>query len=216
MSPEFDFFTASERDDYNDTMSILREAAALLARHYGLQPIPEPPGEWATLVRLVLAQGRSAKPPQDCSWLEDGLLASAHEAAGCSVEKIEGYLEAAGQPVKKAPLLRTLAEWWDDRVGTDDDALPGFRERPLETWQAELRALRGVNWELADRILLLVGDLSVYPLDRGSMRIVARHGWVELHAEYDDWQAFFTGASREGEIDLAQLSSWNGRIAKDF
>ena len=95
-----------------------------------------------------------------------------------------------------------------------DKSAPDFRQRRLADWQAELRAVRGVSWELADRILLFAGRLPVYPLDRGSMRIAARHGWIDLTAEYDDWQAFFV--HRDGEFDLREVALWNTLVARGF
>src|SRR5262249_18476405 len=126
------------------------------------------------LVRVVLEQGRSQKSDRDWSWMDDSSLSSARETASCDVRGLAGRLEAEGLPANKAAMLRELAAWWERHVSDNDS--PEFGRRPLEAWQAELRAIRGVSWELADRILIFVGALPVYPLDRGSMRIAARHG----------------------------------------
>jgi endonuclease-3 related protein len=206
----------AERDDYNRGMprSVLVEAASLLAAHYGPHAPPGPVGAWTTLVRVVLEQGRSQKSDRDWSWLDDSPLSSAQEAATCDARGLAERLDTAGQPANKAAVLRGLAAWWEGHAA--DNGAPDFQGRPLEAWQAELRAIRGVSWELADRILLFFGALNVYPLDRGSMRIAARHGWMDMTAEYDDWQAFFAGASRDAPFDLVQLSRWNARVAREF
>ncbi len=73
-----------------------------------------------------------------------------------------------------------------------------------------------MSWELADRILLFAGALPVYPLDRASLRIAARHGWMDITAEYEEWQTFFAHGNRDGEIELAQLSLWMARIGREF
>ncbi len=125
-------------------------------------------------------------------------------------------LEATNQPATKARSLHALAEWWQRRIGDGSDATPVFATRSVESWQFELRALPGINCELADRILLFVGGCTVYPLDRGSMRIAARHGWMELSSEYDDWQSFFTTAAKDAALDLGQLSGWNSLVAREF
>ena len=111
-------------------------------------------------------------------------------------------------------MLRGLAAWWEGHAA--DNGAPDFQGRPLEAWQAELRAIRGVSWELADRILLFFGALNVYPLDRGSMRIAARHGWMDLAAEYDEWQSFFVGGLRDAQTGPADMSFWNTRVGRDF
>ena len=194
--------------------SVLFEAASLLAAHYGPQPQPGAVGQWTTLVRLVLEQGRSQKSDRDWSWIEDSPFSSARETASLDVRGLAERLEAEGQPANKAAVLHALAEWWQQHAA--DSGSPDFRGHSLEVWQAELRAIRGVSWELADRILLFVGALTVYPLDRGSMRIAARHGWMDMTSEYDDWQAFLVSAFRNDQLDLVQLSRWNARIARDF
>lgn len=192
--------------------AVLVEAVRRLRAHYGPQRPPGAAGDWPTVVRVVLEHGRAPQRSDDWSWVEDGALVDARETAQSQVARIEEILETAGQPVKKAPLLRKLAEWWQRHAG--DKSAPDFRQRRLADWQAELRAVRGVSWELADRILLFAGRLPVYPLDRGSMRIAARHGWIDLTAEYDDWQAFFV--HRDGEFDLREVALWNTLVARGF
>lgn len=193
----------------------LIEAAARLTRHYGRPAAAGPPGAWSTLVRVVLEATSPAKKAGDWSWIDESPLRTPDETAASERSRLEEILEEAGQRASLAGALSGLAKWWLRKLG-DTDAPADFLSRSLETWQSELRAIRGVNWELADRILLVVGRLPVYPLDRGSMRIAARHGWVEMTAEYDDWQAFFVGGLRDSDVELWQLSYWNRRMGRDF
>jgi hypothetical protein len=53
--------------------------------------------------------------------------------------------------------IHRIGGGWRRRFG-DADALAFFRSRSLEQWQQELRAIRGVSWELADRILLFIAE----------------------------------------------------------
>ena len=193
----------------------LRDMAPLLARHYGPSHTSDASGEWSTLVRIVLGQGRSAKNDRDWSWVADTSLRSAGDAAEQTVPRLVEDLQSAGHAGNKAGLLHTLAEWWQRRIG-EVDALAVFGSRSLESWQNELRAIRGVSWDLADRILLFVGGLEVYPLDRASMRISHRHGWMDAASEYDDWQAFFASTARDAGLDLRQLWRWNAQVGREF
>ncbi len=190
-------------------------AAELLQRHYGRPPPAMPRGEWLTLVRVVLNHGNSTKKRHDWSWLDESPLRAPGETARLTAPLLEEMLDGAGLKGRHARVLPALAHWWLKRVG-DEDAPAAFARRPLAAWQGELRAIRGVSRELADRILLFVGGLAVYPLDRGSLRIAARHGWMDLTAEYDDWQAFFNGGLRDGAIDPRDLSFWSTRVGRDF
>lgn len=199
---------------------VLRDVAALLQRHDESSRTPGfsnelPPGEWSTLVRIVLEHGKLAKKKRDWSWVAETSLGTARNAAEQSIPGLVEVLESAGHAGSKAGVLHSLAKWWQRRIG-EADVLAEFRSRSLEHWQVQLRAIRGVSWELADRILLLVGDCAVYPLDRGSMRIAHRHGWMDTSAEYDDWQSHFVSGARDAGIDLRQLWQWNVQVGRDF
>ena len=200
--------------------NVLRDVAALLTRHYRTSNALDASGEWSTLLRIVLEQGRpvkksGAKKGRDWSWVAESSLRTALDAAEQTVARLVEDLESAGFAGNKAGLLRALADWWQRRIG-EADALRAFGSRSLEHWQNELRAIHGVSWDLADRILLVVGGLTVYPLDRGSMRISHRHGWMDAGSEYDDWQAFFVSAARDAGLELQQLWRWNVQVGRDF
>lgn len=200
--------------------SVLRDVAALLMRHSESAgtsgpPSEQPAGQWRALVRVVLEQGRPAKKIRDWSWIAETSLGNARDAAQQSVPGLADVLESAGHAGNKAALLRALALWWQPHFG-DADASTVFRGHSLEHWQDELRAIRGVSWELADRILLLVAGFAVYPLDRGSMRIACRHGWMDAGSEYDDWQAFFVSPARDSGVDLKELSRMIVQVGRVF
>ena len=197
------------------TRKVLEDAANLLARHYGPLAQSGPPGEWITLVRVVLERRRSVKNGRDWSWVDETALRTPAETAAQAVPLLMETLESEGYPATGAIALSGCAQWWLREIG-DADAISVFRQRPLESWQRALRAIRGVSWELADRILLAVAGLAVFPLGRGSLRIAARHGWMGLEDDYDEWQAFFVGSLRDRDLDLAQLAQWTERLSHDF
>ncbi|MGE5193777.1 MAG: hypothetical protein ACM3U2_14875 [Deltaproteobacteria bacterium] len=195
--------------------NVLGNAVDLLRQYYGSSPHASPPEAWLTLVRIVLKQGGSATKGRDGSWIDESPLRTPEETARLTRSRLMEIFEGAGQKSSHAGALPALAQWWLSEIG-DEDAAAAFAARPLDAWQEELRAIRGVSWELADRILLFVGGLAVYPLDRGSRRIAARHGWMDLSAEYDDWQAFFIGGLRDTDVGVADVSIWNSRLGRDF
>jgi endonuclease III len=197
------------------TVHLLTGVADLLRRKYGQLPPTGRSGKWSTLVRVVLEHGRPAKKSHDWSWLDEAPLRTAEETAAQGVSRLVDILEENSQSASKARALCGCALWWQHSFGTDD-APADFSRRSLESWQTDLRAMRGVSWELADRILLVVGGQSVYPLDRGSQRIAARHGWVDPAADYDEWQSFFIGGLRDAEVSPQQLALWNVCVGRDY
>jgi endonuclease-3 related protein len=149
------------------------------------------------------------------TWLERSNLGTASDAASAGTTVLATALESAGFTPNKAGLLVRLARWWCDEFGDNEAAavLPG---KSLSVLQTQLRRIRGVSWELADRILLTLGTGPVYPLDRGSRRIVLRHGWLDLSAEYDEWQSFFSRVARDGRVDLRWLWKRTSDVGRKF
>jgi endonuclease III len=197
------------------TEHVLTRAADLLRRHYGPLLAIGPAGYWTTLVRVVLEHGRPAKKGRDWSWLDEGPLRTAEETAAQGASRLVELLDENNQPSSKAGVLCGCASWWQRRFKSED-APADFSRRSLESWQSELRSIRGINWELADRILLVAGGQAIYPLDRGSQRIAARHGWIDPAADYDEWQAYFAGGLRDTNVSLSELAQWNVSVGRDY
>ena len=86
-------------------------------------------------------------------------------------------------PARSATLLVRLARWYSKAFGNEDLAHdPAARK--LTGRREELAAINGVGLATADAILLALGQ-PVYPLDRGTYRILVRHGWIDSATEYD-------------------------------
>jgi endonuclease-3 related protein len=168
-----------------------------------------------TLVRVVLEHGRTADKGRDWLSLVEGPLSTAEETARQGASRLVELLEENSQPARKAGVLCGCALWWQRSFGAED-APSDFSRRPLESWQSELRSIRGISWELADRILLVVGGQAVYPLDRGSQRIAVRHGWIEPTADYDEWQTFFVRSLRDTDVSLPELARWSVSLGRDY
>ena len=190
--------------------TILSEAASLLRAHYGTPTPPVAPGEWLTLAKLVA--GRGVAPQKlNTHWpeLAESVLSSAQETQGCGAAELKELLLKLGHAGRSAPVLKSLARWWVERVERSD-----IPSRPLDALREELRQLPGVGHELADRILLEVFELPAYPLDRASVRIACRHGWLGLESEYDEWQAFFVQGL--ADIPLAEFSAWCAAVGREY
>lgn len=195
--------------------SVLQAVADRLADDGNASEPVGPLGDWTTLVRVVLLMGRTKKQTADWSWLEDTALRSAEETMACPRASLEAELESAGHAPNRAACLPALARWWQSRFGNGDaptDQWATFRDR----WREELRRLKGVNWELADRILLHVGGASVMPLDRGTMRIAVRHGWIDPAAEYDEWQSYFIRGLHDANLNPGQFSLRMARVGAAY
>jgi endonuclease-3 related protein len=108
-------------------------------------------------------------------------------------------------------VARTLARWWLEHASTEGTLR---WEGNSEDLRESLRSQRGVSLELADRIALFVADLPVFPVDRTTVRIAGRHGWLGVEADYDEWQSTFVPLEA-APAELRRLSLQFARIGHD-
>jgi endonuclease III related protein len=81
--------------------------------------------------------------------------------------------------------LKHLAHWLVERY---DGRAESFTDsgRSTDDLRDELGGIRGVGLVGADAILLAALKRPSYPVDRGTYRILVRHGWLDNSATYDD------------------------------
>jgi endonuclease-3 related protein len=118
-------------------------------------------------------------------------------------------------PARSAMLLKRLAGWFAGRFPDEDDA-SDESAWPTPRLRQELSAIRGIGQAKADAILLLGLGRPAYPLDRGTYRVLVRHGWIDPWAEYDEVSQLLIHATGERTDELARLSDWMTAVAKDF
>lgn len=201
--------------DIVQTMSTLMKAAALLDDFYAGRPAPDEGDLWTICVRLIVSHGRSAKQA-DWTWIAETPLQNVSETAQTTPAVLATVLESHLQPVKGAAALVALAKWWRRARREDGDLSEGnpFENTSIETLREKLRAMPGISLELADKLLLAGGRLAI-PLDRGTQRVVCRHGWLDWQSEYEEWQSLFRREWPD-PATLAEVSWLFGRVAKDF
>ncbi|MBV8488413.1 MAG: hypothetical protein JO161_09045 [Planctomycetaceae bacterium] len=125
-------------------------------------------------------------------------------------------------PVKAVTVLRRLAQWVADELpdladieDQDDDA--GHDDVEVARLHEKLAALKGIGPARADAILLALG-FAVYPVDRGTFRILVRHGWIDASASYDEARELLSRrigrSSREIEAVAHQMAEVGRRLCK--
>jgi endonuclease-3 related protein len=80
---------------------------------------------------------------------------------------------------------KQLARWLVEHHGGDAGAITESGEATDEL-REELAGVRGVGMVGADAILLAAFRRPTYPVDRGTYRVLVRHGWLDATAGYDD------------------------------
>ncbi|MDX1970856.1 MAG: hypothetical protein SFV23_27060 [Planctomycetaceae bacterium] len=117
--------------------------------------------------------------------------ASPSDLAAMSTGQLIEALAQVPRGPQKAGVLKALANWWCSTFG--DDADPAWTGA-LEDYRLELRKIRGLGPETVDRLLLFAARLPVIPIDRATLRVLVRHGWLDLPVEDESAQATLKGA----------------------
>ncbi len=93
--------------------------------------------------------------------------------------------------------IKHLARWLVEQHGgrAEEFADSG---RSTDDLREELAGVRGIGPVAADAILLDVLKRPTYPVDRGTYRILVRHGWLDGSATYDDAARVHRAPGRRG------------------
>lgn len=149
---------------------------------------------------------------------DEGLL-EPQALAESDPAEAEEALRSAGLAVARTVLtpLRKLARWLVDHHHGSADALAGLDSSlSADRLREELLTINGIGPASADAVLLFALRRPVYPLDRASYRILARHGWVDTDAGYDEARDVVERLAPEDPALLARLSAWFERLGREF
>ncbi len=159
----------------------------------------------------------------EAGWLDPVALAVAHPLELDDLMKHDGIAMA----VKSWRPLQKLAKWASEQPGTFD--LESLADRSTEAIRAEWRTINGIGLAKADALLLSGLRRISYPVDRGTYRILIRHGWLDSTADYDEARTLVerlaaavavTDRGNLGEVAtvelLIKLGEWFERLSRDF
>jgi len=202
----------------DDSSPAIRDA---LTDRYGRPPAPAAGLDpFESLVATVLARVFDAKKLRVAvEALRDEGLLDPQALAEADTTEAEDALRAQGLTVTRGALtpLRRLARWLvelhhgaaDELVGPDSAVAPSqLRE--------ELLAVNGVGPATADALLLFALGRPVYPIDRATYRIFARHGWIDPDAGYDEARDAVERLAPDDAEALALYSAWFEKVGKDY
>lgn len=134
------------------------------------------------MVGAVLVQNTAwANVERAIENLKDAGALDAQRLAAMSAEELEPLLRPAGYFRVKSRRLQNLMRWLADRAEGDVQRL---RDCDQQALREELLALNGIGPETADSILLYALDMPAMVVDAYTLRIWARHGWIDYEADY--------------------------------
>ena len=125
------------------------------------------------------------------SWdsLNGAKLNSLAAVAGAEVTELVEATRTPGQPFKplSAKTLKPLhffAKWIVAQGG-----LNALADLPTEQLRDDLLMIPGISPAAADAVLLYGLYRPVFPVDRPTYRIMARHGWIDPTTDYEEARA---------------------------
>lgn len=111
--------------------------------------------------------------------------------------------------------LKHLARWIVLHHGGRAEGLIGAH-RSIDDLTAELASIRGVGQVGADTILLAGLRRPAYPVDRGTYRILVRHGWLDLSATYEDARDEILHRAGHEVDGLLELAAGMDVLSRDY
>jgi endonuclease III related protein len=118
-----------------------------------------------------------------------------------------GYYEVKTKRLRN--LLRFIIEQYNG-------SLEEMFSTSLHSLREQLLSINGIGPETADAILLYAGGFPTFVVDTYSHRILARHGWLDFDASYDDIKDYFESTLPN---DAALYNDYHAllvRIGKDY
>jgi len=145
-----------------------------------------------------------------------GFLEPSALAAAQPIELVDTLGESGTRlSPREAQLLTRLARWFVSRF-PEGYELTELDAVPTSTIRDELSSLNGVSQATADAILLHGLGRPTYPVDRGTYRILVRHGWIDVTAGYDEVSQLLIRHAGERPDDLARLSVGLAKVARQY
>ena len=122
-------------------------------------------------------------------------------------------IRPAGYYQLKTKRLRNLLRFL---VEEHDGSLESMFSTSLDSLREQLLAINGIGPETADAILLYAGGLPTFVVDTYSHRILARHGWLDYDASYDDIKDYFESTLPEDAALYNEYHALLVRVGKDY
>lgn len=165
------------------TKDLLEEIYDRLLAAYG--PQHWWPGEtpFEVLVGAVLVQNTAWKNVERAiDNLRQADLMDARRLHAVPTEELQELVRPAGYYRVKAKRLHSLLTFVVEEHG---GSLERMFQTPWQTLRGQLLQVHGVGPETADSILLYAGNQPSFVVDTYTYRVLARHGWIDFDAGYD-------------------------------
>ncbi|MGH9575380.1 MAG: endonuclease III domain-containing protein [Candidatus Acidiferrales bacterium] len=161
------------------------------------------------IVGAILTQNTSWKNvEQAIANLRRARLLTPSAIERASHQKIEILIRPSGYFRQKARKLKTFCMFLRYEYG---GSLKRMFAQPTAALREQLLGIFGIGPETADSILLYAGGHPVFVVDAYTKRMLARHGWTEKDAKYEDVRWIF---ERRFPGDAARFNEFHALIVQ--
>jgi endonuclease III related protein len=169
--------------------SALQEAFERLLQAYGPQHWWPGESPFDVIVGAVLVQNTSWKNVERAiANLREAGVMSPRALYELPPQELAELIRPAGYFQVKTKRLRNLLRFI---VEEHDGSLEMMFQTSLATLREQLLSIHGIGPETADAILLYAGGQPTFVVDTYAHRVLARHGWIDYAATYDEIKDFF-------------------------
>ena len=190
-------------------MSTMLEVYQRLFDHYGPQHWWPAQSPFEVMVGAILTQNTNWKNVESAiSNLREAGVLEPHALARLPVDELAELIKPAGYFNLKAKRLHHLLRLLVDEF---DGSIEAMFNTPPSTLREQLLAVNGIGPETADSILLYAGKVPTFVVDTYTHRMLARHGWIDFEAGYDEIKDHFES---ELERDAALYNEFHGLIVR--
>ncbi|MFO0892623.1 MAG: hypothetical protein U0790_26205 [Isosphaeraceae bacterium] len=181
------------------------------------RPGPETRPGWEAVLRIAVTRASGESLSRRVVAALDGAgMMEACALAGTPIGEILDLLAQAGvdAPPRIAALIHRLARWFSASFPDTSAVEPG--NGPVTpALREELLAINGIGQGTTDAILLALGRSS-FPIDPGVYRILVRHGWCDLTADYDEASETLRRHAGDNPSELARLANGLSSVGRRY
>ncbi len=177
-------------------------------------------GPFLRMIAVLLKEAGVPDVSETLDNLGEAGLADPASLAGTPTIDLLNQLRTSAPRVapRVAATLKRLAEWLVEFEAGQADRLID-PDHSTQSLRDGLGSIKGIGRATADSLVLHALGRPAFPVDRGTYRILVRHGWLDLTADYDEAHDLIVhGASdridvlAEAELALAQIARRHCRV----
>lgn len=145
--------------------------------------------------------------------LRDANLMQPRRLHALPPHELAELIRPAGYYQVKTKRLRNLLQMIVDEF---DGSLEHVFQTSLPSLREKLLAVHGIGPETADAILLYAGGMPTFVVDTYAHRVLARHGWIDYTATYEEIKYLFESTLPNDAALFNEYHALLVRVGKDY